>query len=246
MNTKRGQVTLFVIIATLIIVGVIAMFYFTTLNKGQALGVGEAGKVKSYIDLCIQQTTETGLQSLGWQGGYIYPKNESIKYGLLDISYWDYSGQDISPSLNTLENQLSMFMNEFVPYCNDWSFFPGMNITAGNALTKTVINKDYLTIDVKWPVSVIDKNNRVTSFEQFSKKFYIRIGRIYNVSRQIVAEEIKNQNNFCISCINDLAFNNGLTVNMFYFEDSLIFTIYDMSSKINNTNYEFKFANKLK
>jgi hypothetical protein len=64
----------------------------------------------------------------------------------------------------------------------------------------------------------------------------------------MMIEQMKNED-ICLSCINDLAVDRDLFMDMRDYginKEDVIFTIIDRNSKINNEDYRFYFANKYK
>ena len=241
---KKAQITLFIIVAV-IIAAVILIFYFINSSQQQVQQKTSAS-VRNSVQGCIESTAKIGLEGMGLQAGYIVPPNETVSYEAIDIAYWYSFGKEKIPSLSVLETEFSNFLNENVAFCNNWSAFSDVNISSGNVSSRTKIVNDSVTIDIVWPITVTQKSGEIQKLEFFSKKFNIRLGRIYDAAKLIIAEQAKNPQSPCLSCMIDIISARGFTGELRFYNDSLIYTVYDAKSLLNDKIYEFKFAGKIK
>ena len=67
---KRGQITLFVIIAILLISSVIVIYIYRENLGFIAKANPEIRPIKTNIDNCLERTAEQGAYLLGLQGGF--------------------------------------------------------------------------------------------------------------------------------------------------------------------------------
>jgi hypothetical protein len=79
MMNNKSQITLFLLVAIVIIGGVIFFAYprqtpatqYDDLQKGATI-ISKSDSLKSYVESCLEQATKDAVQTLGLQGGYIY------------------------------------------------------------------------------------------------------------------------------------------------------------------------------
>jgi len=97
MMKKRGQVTIFVILGLVLIIGIGLYFYVSSKHIRPDIDVprlaGDAGQVQEFVESCLEQVGRNGLTELGRHGGYIDPTD--IKYTLEEF---DYNALDQSES----------------------------------------------------------------------------------------------------------------------------------------------------
>lgn len=81
MAGKRGQVTLFIIIALILIAGAVSYFYLLRHNsnldplgeaKQAAETIARSDSVRTYVESCLEKVTQEAVLMVGRQGGYIY------------------------------------------------------------------------------------------------------------------------------------------------------------------------------
>jgi len=216
-TVKKAQVTIFVIIAILIVTSVSMLFYFKT----QPFAVPAQFKpVEDYFIGCIENAAEKGIQLLGSQGGYIevpyfepgsqyMPFSSQLDFFGIGIPYWFYlSGNNIAkqqvPSLNSMEKQLSNFLNEEVKKC-DLSVFEekGYTINSGDIKSTVKINEQDVAISIDLPLNLNfgDSSARITAHEVNVKS---RLGKFYGIAKSIYDKEQKELflENYSIDVLN--------------------------------------------
>lgn len=112
-SSKKGQVTVFIIVGILMLFAFAAIMYFTQTKVTQEISEeaepalaqvpAEFQPIRSYTENCIQQIGKRGLLILGQQGGYIYPdlagkfsasdptEADGIDLEPIKVPYWHYN-----------------------------------------------------------------------------------------------------------------------------------------------------------
>lgn len=96
MMNKRGQVTIFIIIAV-IVVGAAALFYMLS----PKLGIDLTGRVKNpqvFIRTCVEEDLEEIVESVSLQGGSLNPEHY-FTYNNIRIEYLCYINQYYAPCI---------------------------------------------------------------------------------------------------------------------------------------------------
>lgn len=201
---KKAQITIFAIIAILIVASVSIFFYLKT----QPFAIPAQFKpIEDYFVSCIENKMNDGASLLGSQAGYIelpkfeagseyMPSSSQLDFLGTAVPYWFYiSGNNIMkqqvPSLQNMEKQLSNFLNEEIKNC-DFSEFEkrGYNITIGDVSTSVKIKDESIDASVESPLTVSygDTSARVTSRDVSVKS---KIGKFYNIAKRIYEKEQK-------------------------------------------------------
>ena len=155
LYNKKGQITIFVIIAILVLVGVAAVVFLVpqiakptmSAEEAQVFLAGQTGAIKTYVEDCMQATAIKSINTLGRQGGRIIQTSEhfSIPGGvMLDAPVINYAlFKDPSkgyinelPSMSEMRSELQTFLllnPDFDSCIDDFSSFKKKNlgITAG-------------------------------------------------------------------------------------------------------------------
>jgi len=133
MQSKCAQITVFVIIAIVIVAAAIGIFVFRD-KIFPSGGGGEFAEVYDYFDSCIEANTKIALSMAGTQAGYIKvpdfePGNEYAPFSSqMDflgnpVPYWYYVSsngviKEQVPSIFEIEMQIEDYLNEEIPKCD--------------------------------------------------------------------------------------------------------------------------------
>lgn len=244
MLKKRGQVTIFVIIAILIVAGILLFFYVQ--NKSSSLIPSiptDAQPIYNFVQDCLKETAENSLIRIGEQGGYFLIFDEpSIE---ARIPYYIYEGKNLMPPKEKIEVQISGFVKQELSYCilNFKDFQRQYNISHNLREVKTKIVNNGISISLDYPIN-LNKEDSSISLNDFNIVLPLDLNKELLVSRAITENILAEKEGFCISCIYDISKNYGVQVNMLDYGESTIFTIIDDSNKLNNQSYEWGFAVK--
>jgi hypothetical protein len=248
---KRGQVTVFVILAIVIlaIVGLIAYYNETiraklgdTTLRGVSLPA-EVREVQSYIQGCVEETSNDALVMIGSQGGYYNLPRGNFEGSL---AYYYYDGRTMVPSLQEIGQEVSDYINNNLANCVDFNEFPRLGFEDERPIAKVKILEENVDVAVTYNVVIESETESYNLKEPYYVNVPVRLGKIYEVSKEIVNMEKKGIENFCISCLLDIGIENKLRISLDNFDNDLIFSITDDYSKMDEGFYIFMFANKLR
>ncbi len=237
---KRGQVTYFIIAGLIVLIAVIMIFsarfdFLKSLYEEQTtklIGVpSDIKPVEDYLQDCLDDVSKTGVNFVLMQGGYYDPDN-SIELDLFKIAYW-YDNKDISPSFETVQNEISKFINANLNECI--LTFPDSDykINLITPKTQTTVKKDLILITTEYKTNVEYKN---TTFKlnKFNSKLKQDITDIIESGKKIVDMELNNQD-IDLELIESLNYK----VDMFPYDDDIIYSL-------SNNQTTLMFANKIK
>lgn len=246
---KRGQATTFVLLGLIILVLVIGIA-ITTREAGKTVREKELTKAVSLpahirpvydlIDGCVKDTGRTGLYLIGLQGGYVEPE-KYIETDLTKVGFGYYVGQKVLPTKEKISNEFSKFMSTLLVDCADFSQFKDLKISPGTVSSRLFINDDNANVEVFYPLIIEKSDSEFKLNEKYSVSYPIRLGRIYDFASSIIDKEIDDPEKI------DLTFllESGYDVTVIPVDDSsVIYSITDKQSSINDIPYTFMFSNK--
>jgi len=116
---KRGQITVFIILGLVFLMFFLIILFTKSyrIEKIGAISSGELNPIKNYVDLCVKSSASNSLYLLGVQGGYTTPPEFYFQSAYAKIAYWYYKGEDISPTIEEMEQELSSYVNIALPEC---------------------------------------------------------------------------------------------------------------------------------
>jgi len=123
VNNKRGQLTIFIIIAIIVVVvGVLIYTFFPQIQQG--LGLGETNP-QAFMQTCVEDEIENQIATVSLQGGSLEPEHY-IVYDNENVDYLCYTNEYYQtcvvqqPLLKThIENEIKNGIDKVVDDCFD-------------------------------------------------------------------------------------------------------------------------------
>lgn len=213
---KRGQVTIFVIIAIIIIAGVI--LFFMLRPEEQEFSVSETYPVKNFVEYCLASSLERVVFINALQGGYYKVPEDSLIYSdgnfyfESQIPYYLIESELKIPSKENLERQVSLGIKGEFENCLDFSEFSYDIRYSYEALeVDSVIHSSFVEVDLKLPV-VIESKGSTVILENFNSKIDTNYLLLYSLAKELAEEQSKDIENICLSCIVESAEKYGYNV----------------------------------
>jgi len=199
---KKGQTTLFIIIAIVIVVGIITFFI---LRGGLTFGgpPKDLEPVYNFYKSCIEREIEIGAAILGQQAGYIegpdfspgtdyMPFSSHLNFVGIGVPYWYYiSGNGVVkeqiPSKERMEEELNKFLEQRILGCDFTNLArQGFEIEFGSEVeVSTNIRGSKIEAKVDHELNIkigesswtskrhsVDANSNLGKFYDLSKKIY--------------------------------------------------------------------------
>jgi hypothetical protein len=203
---KQGQVTIFIILAILIVGGVIAYFSLRDYVFVERIPQNMQPVYDYYLS-CLEATTEEGIHLLGEQGGYIevpefvpgsqyMPFSSQLDFLGQPVPYWMYvSGNNLLkeqvPKKSDMEQQLEDYVEERINDC-DFSDFElqGYDVYIGEGEINIGINN--LDVEMAGSNSVtiffgeesVVVNDHEVSIDSKLGKFYDLAMKVYDFEKE--------------------------------------------------------------
>jgi hypothetical protein len=223
---KKSQVTLFFILALLILIVFSTVAYLSYKNK--ITNLKELILIKSeipeqiqvvvdYINDCLEITSYNSLYYIGVHGGYYkVPKESSTRYFTEYIPYYYLNNKTITPTINQVQNEISDYIEDNLGNCLNINEFKnqGFVINEKNYTVNAIIEEKSVLISLKYPVDIQKEEIKIT-LNTFDKKINLNFKRIYEISKEIINIYAQTPNYICLTCINQLTKDNDVEIEMF-------------------------------
>lgn len=239
MQNKRAQVTIFIILAILII-GAVALFFTLRGTLQKEVYTPEVASVKNFVDECLYGVGGEVIYTVGQGGGHYFPPEKSTETG---ITYYILNGINYMPSKEQVEKEISDFVSNKLFFCTrNFVDFPEYNITQGEIQTSSEIHENEVVLNVEYPLT-ISKGESKSRIKDFEVEIPVRLGVVYNSVNGFISED--TEQGICLSCLLNISETSDLYVDMFdYGEETVIFIFKDENSIINEKSFEWVFANR--
>ncbi len=236
---KKGQVTIFIIIAIFIVAGGI-LFFVLRENSDSAKIPSEVAPIKNFVDECIQTETEKAVYLIGEGGGYFFPPVLSTEGG---YTYYFYEGKNYFPSEIKIKDQLSSAIESNINLCvGNFDNFQKNNIKKGEVQVETELLEDKVVFDVSFPLKIYYEEDSTILRDFGTYEIPVKLGLIHSLISQLIKEGYYTEDSLCIDCFTQVVYENNLDVGFLDAgKDNSIFVIEDYNEKENKT-FEYIFA----
>jgi len=196
---RRGQVTIFIIVAIVIAVGVI--IYFSLDFSSKANVPTELVPVYDYFLSCLEETAQEGIVLLGTQGGYIeapdfisgssfMPFSSQLDFFGVGVPYWMYvSGnnliQEQVPTINSMESELGAYVGERIANCDFTDFeIAGYDVYIENGDVEVVIDPLQTSLEITSPLSIFKGETNVVVVDH-AIELDTKLGKFYDLALDV-------------------------------------------------------------
>lgn len=213
INVKKGQAAIFLVLASLILFGGVYFFFSQTeLVKRELKVPPEFEPVALYVQECIKQSAEEGIETLGFRGGYIetpdsVKNNPRARLPLPSppgapaqppspefmVPYWWHDGIDAMPTESGIRADLARFieqktlscLDDFIPLEKQFDVVPKGEISA-----KVSLNDKDVSVDVSYDIEAKTKlNENIIRIKDFYYTSNIRLKKVYELAKKIMERE---------------------------------------------------------
>ena len=206
LQNRRGQVTIFIIIAILIVAAVALFFVLREKIVKEEIPLNIQPIENNFLS-CLEEDTLTGALVLESQGGYIelpdyefgseyMPFSSQLDFLGNPIPYWYYiSGNNIEkeqvPSKEFMEEQLEDFIEEKINLCVLSNYNSGYEITKGIPNASVEIKENEIKVDLNMDLDVGFNESRklITNHKVIVKS---NLGKLYDSAKKVYDFEQEN------------------------------------------------------
>ena len=206
MFNKRGQVTIFIIIAIIIVAGVVG-FLLLRQNIGVTqIPAGMQPVYNSFIS-CLEDKTSIGINLLETQAGYIQipqfepgssymPFSSQLNFFGNPIPYWYYvSGNNIQkeqvPSQSDMEKSLANFIDDRIRECNYDNYYQeGFEITQGEPQATVSIKNNNVDVRLNMEFRITKGEDTVLASNHVAV-VQSNLGMLYSSAKSVYNKEQK-------------------------------------------------------
>ena len=201
---KRAQVTLFIIIAIVLVVAVV-VFFLVRENIQKQVIPSFVEPIETSFLTCLEDNAETGIALLGLNGGHLedvyfdpgseyMPFSSHLNFVGNEIPYWFYvSGNNIPrknvPSKEEMEYQLEKYVEENVQGCGFEDFYGGeYEFSKGRLDAEVNIADNSVNVDLKMDLS-ISKGEDSFLIKDHNIVINSKLGALYKDALEIYDQE---------------------------------------------------------
>jgi len=238
---KRSQVTIFIILALILVVGIVLIF---VLIKKPEIQIEDVKNPQAYIESCTHDAVEEAIDILSEQGGDISPKGSTMFRGK-NITYLCYNANYYAPCINQrplliehIQDEITNYITPKVENC-----FQSLKkelekknyiVEIGEMELKTELQTEQVSVNINRDFKMSNRDT-TREFKNFKMNLVYPIYEMLKVAMKITNQEAE----FCnFDILSFMIFYPEYDVSKFRPGNSDV--IYQIRDK--TTNQEFKFA----
>ncbi|HLC98417.1 MAG TPA: hypothetical protein VJC00_00220 [Candidatus Nanoarchaeia archaeon] len=239
--TKRGQVSLFIIIGVVGII-LIAIYVYTrgAVTEQPEDELLDVQPVKFYLNNCLKSSAKDAFALVGLRGGKRNLEEPYFSSNLLDTNYWYYIGEMKAVSLEDIKRNLEEETAANLEKCFSNFLEPGLQIEKDELNISILVFDDDTQIDAQWPINIISDSQRIHIDYTETMRLGVRLKAIHDLAENITSMVSNKKLEF------GQLIAEGMNITADITPETQLFLITDPKSMIDSQPYGFVFATKIK
>lgn len=253
----KAQVSIFVIVAIVLIVGGGTAYLITRESKtsqtdkeffAKADIKPDVDNIKTSIISCMDESSKDSLETIGIQGGYYDEPSKVFDLGWAFIPYYYNEDKITMPSKSEIEIEIGKAVDKNIINCIKNIKVNDFEIKYNTPRTKVSINKENVEFVVNMLVSINKQDNTMrVDLKDNPIEIESKIDGMIEVSDYLMVSLEENSGLdpklICISCLNEIIIDRGLFLDMVNINDNSVLYIVSQEDGFGNP-YLFEFINK--
>ncbi len=229
MSLRRAQISVYIIIAIVLVVLIVFLFAVTR-DVGDQQIPQELKPVFDYYSECIEGEVRTAVNLAGTGGGRIFiedyvpgseyaPFSSHLNFLGSPVEYW-YSIEgngiikDNVPTLSEIEEEMARFVEEGIRNCDfEYFYSQGFEIQTEEPIVEVNILEGKVEASVDSPLSVSRADETATK-DSYNIEIESKFGKFYNLASEIYNEEVSEAflENYAVDVLYNYAPVDGVEI----------------------------------
>lgn len=232
-SKKRGQLTIFIILA-IIIVSLILIYFFVTNQTEQTYsnqfltGKSLSAKtevVRENIYDCINSVTREAIIMVSFQGGHHARPEKYFDSEESFFSYYYYQGEFLMPTQTEIEQSISNYIDKNLLECISNKEI-SQTITLTTPKTKTQIKEKEVTFTIDTILTIIE--NKSTKLVRIKEKTFSQnslLKGMIEIAEYLTEYHKEDPKYYCVNCLGLMAHERNLNVEILPFLENNTYQI---------------------
>jgi hypothetical protein len=235
---KRGQLTIFILVA-IIIIAIVFVYFLIFKNNLSEYSNPDVEKTHIIIKDCIESTLVDSVRLIGLQGGYFTLPEKYFETELSKIAYGYYNQENTLVSISKMENEINSYIEIALPLCVDENNFDDLNIEKKEVNAKIDIKEDLVSVKIDFPVCITKEESISCLKKDYLSKVEVRLGDIHNIATDIINQKIKYPDLIDLTYLSSFSYSVSILP---YDNNIFIYLITDEDYELNEVPYVFRFV----
>jgi len=167
--SKRSQVTIFIILAVMLVAAGGIAFFMTQQNSPLDKKFSQNAEIQAQYDsltsqiyTCLSDTYLDSLEVVGFQGGYYTSKPAKIyDFGWGFVPYYYYEGDFLMPTTLEIQNELNTAVDDNLLYCFDEIDRGNFDISYSSPKTKSEIKLGAVSFKTDLSIKISQESDTI-------------------------------------------------------------------------------------
>ncbi len=253
---KRGQTTIFIILAIVVVIAIVLGSYTVMQNKKTSedreffeslQNKPTIEKIQLEVQDCLEETSKDALDKIGVQGGFYKKPLSSSDYFDLEwafVPYYYNQGKYSMPLTSKIETELSFYVEDKINNCLGETEYPEFDVSYRNPDVKTTISNKEVMFEIDHPVKIEkDEHTLIYQTEEHPVKIPSALKEILEIANFITESHKDDPAMYCISCVGEMAEERDVYVDIINFRENEMLVIIS-ENRTSSEPYSFEFLNK--
>ncbi len=204
MQNKRGQLTIIIIIALVLVAGTI-IFFASTKQKTSAGIPTELKPVYDAYLSCIKEDAKKAANLAGSQAGFVYPKayesgseyypfSSQLDFLGFPVQYWYYLAgngviKESVPTKTSIEEGIAKYVEDNIDRCNFDTFYQqGFSVNVSKVKVKARLSDSSLSLSVESDF-IASKDSTVGRKSSHQVEVSTKLGKMFALALEIYNKE---------------------------------------------------------
>ncbi len=206
IGNKRGQLSIFIIVAVIIVAGVVVYLAASGKIGGESIPV-EFAPIYEYYASCIEGKTGEAIDLVLSQGGYIDPGeyapgsdyapfSNHLNFLGFPVPYWQYISangviKEQVPGKRDMEDEIAGYVESRIVDCDFEQFYvKGFSIEFGEIDAKVNIEEDKVNVNINQRVGSGREDSDGSALKSRHEVIVeSKLGRLYNEARKVYEKQ---------------------------------------------------------
>lgn len=244
---KKAQITLYVVVAILIVlIGATSYLIYTNI-KAKRISQEEILYTKDHLKNCVENALSNyGLLLIAKQGGYYILPNESINFLEEKTAFYLKENKSLVPTKRSVELQIVKWIKDNTKQCYNIATYKILKIMPAEKVDVYLRNN---RTEIALEGIVIKKEKDVASLN-VDFVINIDITKYINISENIVNEFAGTNPYVCIECVDFIGVKNNVNISIvsvtkYVYKVPHVWFLINADEKLNNKSFVWRFVTEL-
>lgn len=235
---SKAQLSIFLVIGILIIIGAIYFLTFNVNEKKQEFSDKpqidlDTNSIKDALQECADMKLESSLDFIALQGGFFRGGTNNILYENVKVQKYLIKDNLNIPGLEIVKSELGELFSEEMTNCA-FDYFSSLNENYSFEISENefTLNENSVSVKIELNANIKLQSRKSITYSDIYTKVENDFLKRYKLIEEFVKNNVENKNGVPLSYLNSYAKENNFNYETFYYNENTViyFFIFDKNS----------------